>query len=297
MDRLPASSIESVLKRYLLKQLFGVWHIQVLISSVETMVLPPHERHKVRIHGDSALLSEKSIDLVTPPNPPLTSGNPMLANGVTPNPVPSSIAVYIRRAGFDDVPAMRRIYNECVLSSVAVPENDQRYDEDIDMRRKHIESQRLPIFVACLNHSISDHGQSGCDEGVPSTNPVVGFAYADQKPPDKGAYSHTVEAEVFVEQCHRSKKIGTSLLDQLCAVLLSTPPQPGTYAFVGSNDGQGISYRPVRCILIHFSFPTDDQHRLKSSKQWLATLGFSLSAHLTGVGCKLGLMYECCRPR
>jgi L-amino acid N-acyltransferase YncA len=109
----------------------------------------------------------------------------------------SDLALRIRDAMEQDIPAIRDIYSDTVVNSVATLDTEPpSLEQQTKWFRRH--GGRFPVLVAERDGSI------------------VGWASLSVWN-DRGAYVYTSEASVYVATDHRRRGIGTSLMRALIA--------------------------------------------------------------------------------
>jgi phosphinothricin acetyltransferase len=124
--------------------------------------------------------------------------------------MPPSTDAAVRPAGHDDLPAILAIYNDAVVNTVAIFNDDL---VDLADRRAWLEARRaggFPVLVADLGGT------------------VVGYASYGPFRPHQG-YRLTAELSVYVAAPARGRGIG----DRLLAALVAEAAERGVHVLVG----------------------------------------------------------------
>lgn len=107
-----------------------------------------------------------------------------------------SAAANVRRAGPADAAALAGIYGHHVLTGAATFELDPPSAEEMERRRRDIDSQGFPYLVAEVDGA------------------VAGYAYASRFRPRIG-YRFTVEDSVYIHPARQGRGLGRLLLGRL----------------------------------------------------------------------------------
>jgi L-amino acid N-acyltransferase len=103
--------------------------------------------------------------------------------------------VHIRRAGYDDLPAITDIYNEAILTTTATFDTEPKsVEERTDWLQSH--DERHPVLVAIVDEK------------------VVGWASLSRWS-DRRAYDDTAETTFYVKSRFRGQGVGRKLKDAI----------------------------------------------------------------------------------
>ncbi|OJJ45588.1 hypothetical protein ASPZODRAFT_17040 [Penicilliopsis zonata CBS 506.65] len=193
--------------------------------------------------------------------------------------------IYLRPVEADDIPDLVDLFNLFAQESFLSVDIPGLGDADIRKRMDDCEKQKLPFIVAVER-------QTGPPQSfIPTTERVVGYAFANDFTGERSAGRFTVELRLFVNPHSQRKGIGRCLLDKLLEVC-DPMYNPRKGYFFDSSVEDRTSYVPggrrkLARLVFAIGYPNDDRSYHQWVREWLTReYGFKEQGVLKGVRVK-----------
>jgi phosphinothricin acetyltransferase len=177
-------------------------------------------------------------------------------------------AISVRLADNSDISQITNIANHYIQSSVATFRTEMLSESAILKTYLSVRGQGLPYIVACAADSPT----------------VLGYAYASGfLMPRYKAYSHTVEISVYVHPEHRTRGIGSAMMNDLLFKFKSPDSLQG-WAF-----SKAPAVSEVVCVMAVDVTGKDAGFGLRD---WYGRWGFEQVGRMKRVGFKFGIWID-----
>lgn len=198
------------------------------------------------------------------------------------------VNAYLRPVEARDLQQVQELYGYWIENTVYCPERSALDLATVKDRWEDIMSVDLPFIVAADRSSRGNRRQ-GRRSGGAASEPIVGFAFADDFMSPNGMYRYAAEIECFVHPDYLRRNVGRTLMDKMMCALDPHYASNGGYDFIGddlrySNGGKRI----VDTVIVNVPHPSNDKSKLAWLSAWIEQYDFKKAADYPEIGRKLG---------